>query len=287
MGRAVALVTASALLLAACAGPSHETVRIDTTPETEPTTLATVASTTTTAAPTATTPATTTATTLLPEDQEAIEALVAVLGAIGTSDPFMPDGDSFHFEAELTRLDIDSPAPADRTSAQWVTVLGVTGDATPTTASFAFNDATKTTLGRVVDDQVWMEIDSEWQAVAVPDAHAEVFALSYGNWAELLVQMVSLTAQFSYDTAVDVVPWEGGQHFTITAATGPDDPLMVAGMPSATHLWVDENAVVRRAQVQGYIVWQGTYLPATLTMQIDQMPAPVIVAPVEDATLSS
>jgi len=292
MGRLVALLVGFGLVATAC-GSSQDVVRIESTPT--PTTLlataheapapsvAAVETPATTLAP----PSTSTPTTSpsAPATTERHAEIIMLLDRIGTADPFGPLQESFHFVARLQLLDVSAPAPSTRAGADFVTVLSGVGDASPSAASFTVSDPETTVSGRIIDTTIWLQRGDEWKQNEITDPIAEVVAVSYRNWTVFLVQMISLTTRFADDTEMVSEPWGTGEHVTITA-TGTDttDPLVAAGMPIATELWVDEHGVLRSAEVQGFVLWSGTFVPAGLTMQIDRVPEPVIVAPTNELT---
>lgn len=304
MGRHVALFAGFALVAAAC-GSSHEVVRIEATPAptttTVPGTSTTVASTTTSATtmPSTTVPSTTMPSTTVPSRTTTATAgatdpttqhaeIITLLDRIGTADPFGPDDESYHFAAEVRLLDVNAPAPSNRADAEFVTVLSAVGDASPSAASFTVSDPESSVHGRIVDATVWMQRDDEWRQNEITDPTAEVVAVSYRNWTVFLVQMISLTARFADDTVMVSEPWEAGEHVTITATSHDDaDPVLAAGLPIITELWVDEHGMLRAAEVQGFVLWSGTYLPAGMTIQIDRVPEPLIVAPAEELAESA
>lgn len=289
MGRVVALLAGSALVVAAC-GSGSEVVRLDSTPaptSAAPTSTSPTTTTSTLVASTSVPVATTVPPTTTPAPDAADPAIVALVARIGASDPFGPDGGSYHFAVTFDLLDVEIPTPSDRTAATFVNVLEVVGDASPSAAQFTMTDPTNSVDGRIVGNTVWMHSDEGWKPREATDPVGEVVSVSYANWAILLIQMVDLTGRFSSDLVLTTEPWESGEHVTITASTpGTSDPLVAAGMPIASEVWIDEHGVVRRADVQGFVLWKGDYLPAAMSLQIDAVPEPVIVAPTENLAVS-
>ena len=270
-------LTIAAVFVASC-GTADRTVYFE--PPTDPST------TVTTAAPVA--PTTTTSTTSAPQAsaqaslREIDELLFMLTNAAGPL-----TAETYHFSAEFTMLDPQRPSPSSRNPDDYVLVLGVEGDAGADSAEFTIWNGVDVTDARIVGTTLWIHEDDQWHASEITEPAAELAALSYGDWSELTVHMIGLAALVADDTTITREPWESGELVTITAVgANADSPIVEAGMPVRTQLWLDGSGVVRKAHVEGFITLADGYFPSALTWQIDPLSqVPIIVAPIVGSEL--